>query len=315
MVEMATRKMSDRVSELSELIMDDRDRGREKWEQMEEEVRQQREREQKGKEKGKLQASTTNTSKWEAGKGLSLFQPVAKKGVGENGVAFMELGEWRANHPESIVWEGNSRNAHEYKHCWELLGTITNEEAAVRCFERMAELAAWNKFGWGPTKEAFGIAEQKDIGVAGPNMQERLEKAKKLKEKEEREREKKKEAEKTGSTGKGGSWNEGGNRRPGFRGTCHICGMYGHSAKFCRNAAGNGGGGFQGVCFNCQQWGHSARFCTRGPARVTGGMGAGMFNQYQQGNRGWDNKGGQAQGQGQGQQGLQGQQAGLGFTK
>jgi hypothetical protein len=40
-----------------------------------------------------------------------------------------------------------------------------------------------------------------------------------------------------------------------------------------------------------------------------------MFNQYQQGNRGWDNKGGQAQGQGQGQQGLQGQQAGLGFTK
>jgi hypothetical protein len=45
----------------------------------------------------------------------------------------------------------------------------------------MAELAVWNKYGWGATKEVFGIAEAQDVRVEGPDMGERIEKAKKIK--------------------------------------------------------------------------------------------------------------------------------------
>jgi hypothetical protein len=69
---------------------------------------------------------------------------------------------------------------------------MTDEGVAQQMVQRIAELAVWNKYGWGATKEVFGIAEAQDVGVEGPDMGERIEKAKKIKEKvKEGERERK----------------------------------------------------------------------------------------------------------------------------
>jgi hypothetical protein len=119
----------------------------------------------------------------------------------------------------------------------------------------MAELAVWNKYGWGATKEVFGMAEAQDVGVEGPDMEERIEKAKKIKEKEEKEKEKEKEGKgDNGSSGRPGSWSEGGSWKPAFWGSCYNCGI------------------FQGSCYTCGEWGHSSRGCTHSPPRSPGGM-------------------------------------------
>jgi hypothetical protein len=59
--------------------------------------------------------------------------------------------------------------------------------------------------------------------VEGPDIGERIEKAKKIKEKEEKEKEKEKEGKgDKGSSGRPGSWSEGGSWRPAFRGSVII---------------------------------------------------------------------------------------------
>jgi hypothetical protein len=128
-----------------------------------------------------------------------------------------------------------------------MLEGVTDEGVAQQMVQRMAELAVWNKYGWGATKEVFGIAEAQDVGVEGPDMRERIEKAKKIKEKEEKEQEKEKEGKgDKGSSGRPGSWSEGGSRRPAFWGSCYNCRMYGHSARYCGLGQGQGVKGFQG---------------------------------------------------------------------
>ena len=291
------------------------------------ESREQRVREQRmaevtaaGKERETKQglqtgATTTTTQQrvWESKSGLSLFSAVVKKGVGEDGVAFLEMGPWKANHPSSIKWS-DKRNKHEYNRMWELLEKATTKELAESIFTRLAELVTWNEFGWEATKEAFEIKEVRELGVTGPKMEERLEKARKVKEMKEKEKEKEgKGGDKGGSSAKNGSWKEGGEfRRQGFKGQCYNCGMFGHSAKYCREG-GNGQRGFRGACYLCGQWGHAARECSFAPPRVPGGMGAGMFFQHNHNRGGWNNNGQHNHGQGQGQQGQQ--PSGMGFTK
>jgi hypothetical protein len=101
-----------------------------------------------------------------------------------------------------------------------MLEGVTDEGVAQQMVQRMAELVVWNKYGWGATKEVFGFAEAQDVGVEGPNMGERIEKAKKIKEKEEKKKEKEKEGKgDKGSSGRPGSWSEGGSWRLAFQGS------------------------------------------------------------------------------------------------
>jgi hypothetical protein len=46
-----------------------------------------------------------------------------------------------------------------------MLEKVTDEELAQQMVQRMAELAMWNKYGWGAPKEAFGVSESQDVGV------------------------------------------------------------------------------------------------------------------------------------------------------
>jgi hypothetical protein len=86
-------------------------------------------------------------------------------------------------------------------------------------------------------------------------MRERIEKAKKIKEKKEKEKEKEKEGKgDKGSSGRPGSWSEGGSWRLAFRGSC---GMYGYSARYYGLGQGQGVRGFQGSCYTCGEWGYS----------------------------------------------------------
>jgi hypothetical protein len=108
--------------------------------------------------------------------------------------------------------------------------------------------------------------------MEGPDMGERIEKAKKIKKKEEKEKEKEKEGKgDKGSSGRPGSWSEGGSQRPAFRGSCYNCGMYKHSARYYGLGQGQGVKGFQGSCYTCGEWGHTSRGCPHSPPRSPGG--------------------------------------------
>jgi hypothetical protein len=72
--------------------------------------------------------------------GLSLFGVVAKKKQREDGVVFMQVGQWKFNYLGSYKWT-DSRNKHEYNRMWQMLEGVTNEGVAQQMVQRMAELA------------------------------------------------------------------------------------------------------------------------------------------------------------------------------
>jgi hypothetical protein len=160
----------------------------------------------------------------------------------------------------------------------------------------MAELAVWNKYGWGATKEVFGIAEAQDVGVEGPDMGERIEKAKKIKEKEEKEKEKEKEGK-----GQREFWSEGGSRRPAYQGSCYNCGMYDILQDIVDWGRDKELEGSKVVVTPVESGDTLQRGCPHSPPKSPGGMGAGMFHQHQGHRGGWFNG---RQGQGQHGQGL-----------